>query len=122
LQSVANMVTANIAEIEPRPEIWHNVRARLSARPSSPQRKSWPEVLLGWQRLALATAAVIALTVGIWGYFRYQNSQGELNEYMTRYIQFRELQEHENAVEPARNPFSVVNFSPEENPFRAEDR
>ncbi len=139
LQSADKMVAANVPEIEPRPEVWHNVHARLATRPSTAQRESWLRLLLGWRRLALATAVVVALTAGVWGYLRYQSSQEELNQYMSRYIHERDMQEQmdrsrlgpalldgtyveEEQLEPARNPFSVVNFSPEENPFRAEDR
>jgi anti-sigma factor RsiW len=120
LRDAATVIAANVPEIELRPEIWHNVRARVANRPASVQGKGWLEVIIGRRSLAAAAAAAIALTIGIWGYSRYQSAQQELSQYMNQYIRARDL--NEDRIQSARNPFSVVNFSPEENPFRSEDR
>jgi len=139
LRHAATVVTANVPEIELRPEIWYNVHARVANRPASVRGEGLLKLIFGRRWLAVAATAVIALTIGIWGYLRYQDSQEELNQYMSQYIRVRDIQEQmdrsrldsaaldgtngdEDRVESARNPFSVVNFSPEENPFRAEDR
>jgi anti-sigma factor RsiW len=138
LRDATAVIAANVPEIELRPEIWHNVRARIEDRPASKRGSGWLELLFGRRWLVAATAA-IALTVGIWGYYRYLSAQQELHQYMSQYIRERDRQEQAilsrpdpavlyepygvgGSIEAARNPFSVVNFSPEENPFRSEDR
>jgi anti-sigma factor RsiW len=138
LRDAKTVIAANVQEIELPPEIWYNVRARIGDRPASLRGAGWLELLFGRRWLVAATAA-IALTVGIWGYYRYLSTQQELHQYMTQYISERDRQEQAilsrpdpaaldeaygvaGSIETARNPFSVVNFSPEENPFRSEDR
>lgn len=114
LQEAGEFVRRHAVMLEPRPEIWNNLRARIALRPEAGPARSW---LAGWlwnRRLAAAGAAA-AVVLGVWGYVAHRESRRSLERYMMEYIQQRETVA--GAVE---NPFVLP---PEfENPFRPEEQ
>jgi anti-sigma factor RsiW len=139
LMESAEFVESHAPELELRPEIWRNVQAHLSQLPVPVPAAGWIPLIFGHRWLTAAAAAVLVLTMGTWGYLRYQESERALGRYMAEYVKARDQQEQiyraraENRSmdlsqpipghpEAADNPFVVVQFSPDDNPFRSEVR
>lgn len=139
LKESAELVESHAPGLEVRPEIWHNVQAHISQLPAPAPSLGWFQLIFGHRWLTAATVAALVFTMGTWGYFRYHESERSLARYMAEYIRVRDQQEQvynagaENKeanlprsvpghAESADNPFVVVQFSPDDNPFRSEDR
>jgi len=144
LRESAAFMESQVLLAEPPPEIWQNVRARISyLQPPAPAPGFLG--LLGMHRWAAAAATltvIAAVGLGLWSYRRYEQTQ-QLNEYMNAYIQERESQRSgyrvpvlnvpfspktgQGATEPAVgrrgydfNPFVQIDSTSYSNPFRTE--
>ncbi len=139
LKASAVFVESHAPELELRPQVWHNVRARISTAPAPARLEGLLDLILGRRWLAAIATVALLVTIGTWGYLRHQESQKQLSRYMAEYIQTREMQEQREHArssqtpitvadagndrsESDNNPFVVVQFSPDENPFKSEDR
>ncbi len=137
LTESALLVESHATAVEVSPEIWRNVKARISQLPAPAE--SWFEMIFGRRWLAAVVTTALVLTMGTWGYIRYQDSERALARYMSEYIRERDQQEQvyrarmerggqdlfqsaQEHPETADNPFVVVHYSPNENPFRSEGR
>jgi anti-sigma factor RsiW len=140
LNDSADFIESHTREIPLKPEIWNNVRARLSTMdvttPSTAVSLFWQ-----WQRwwvTATAFAATAGLALGFWGYLRYAESQANLRYYMNEYVTSRNVQEQAPKVpvtlisdnpgeagiihsEYADNPFAEPPANLNANPFHSED-
>jgi len=139
LTESAELVESHAPALELRPELWRNVQAHISQLPAPAPSLGSFQLIFGRRWLTAAAAAALVLTMGTWGYFRYQESERSLAQYMAEYIRARDQQEQvyrarvesregnmshpvPGHAESADNPFFVVQFSPDDNPFRSEDR
>jgi hypothetical protein len=138
LRAAMHMITVHVHEIDPAPETWHQLRARLVEMP--PPTGSFGLfrflILYRWVTAVGTVAATLLLAVGIWGFIDYRHSQSELQSYMNDYMQMRNINErlHILAVtEPAspiestgaftlENPFTEMRPVALTNPFRVEER
>jgi anti-sigma factor RsiW len=141
LEQSARFVEIHAAELQIRPEIWNNVRARIStleAPATSPGVFHWLTVNPWWSA-ATAVVAMAVLALGLWSYSSHQRAQRELVQYMTQYIQARDAQEQALQASSAGraqpgtevgvfhteymdNPFVTVEANADRNPFRSEDQ
>ncbi len=139
LAESAELVESHATALEVRPDIWHNVHAHLSQLPVPVPSEGWIQLIFGRRWLSAAAAAALVLTMGTWGYYRYQESEKALGRYMAEYVKARDQQEQVYRAregnggmdlsqpipghpEAAENPFVVVQFSSDDNPFRSEVR
>jgi len=129
LKEASDFTESHHKELEPRPESWNLVRARLSVADSS----TWLHFFapIRW-RIAMCSLAIVA-ALGM-GYLQYEQFQRRnLEEYITRYMQDRETRSLMQPVELkaeansqieipyADNPFSEIGAASEENPFSSEE-
>jgi anti-sigma factor RsiW len=118
--------------LKPSPKIWGHVHSRI-AQPAV--RSALPGFLQifqtsRWAPAAAAVAAALVIGLGLWGYFLHRETDQDLNQYMVRYIEARDLEEQMHKAddppvlypthsELQANPFVVetvdTSFS---NPFR----
>lgn len=136
LEQAIQFVNTHTNEIDPSPLIWYRVRTRITAEtvPSGyPITLQWFQIA-PWKPLTVALAAVLILSLGIWRYVRYYESQQALQQYMSQYIGKRESQEQKHRVDPgpagtlhprhqefSDNPFAVASDDATySNPFRAD--
>jgi hypothetical protein len=124
LKEAADFIDSRRRELEPRPESWNLIRARLSAG-DTPLHSGF--FAFNHWRFALATLAVL-FTVTI-GYVQYrQIEKKKLDNYISRYIQDREMRRPAQSVQWAEaatsienpyegNPFVEFKASPMDNPF-----
>jgi anti-sigma factor RsiW len=141
LKASALWVEEHARELELRPEIWQRVYERISTAPLPSKAEGLLDFILGrrWLTAAVTASLALALTIGLWSVYRYQAEERELSRYMSAYIRVRESQgpsEGDSRItspdkridaastqtRSARNPFAVVNYHSNENPFRSEDR
>ena len=144
LEDSAGFFGANLREVEPASEVWQDIRTRISVMEAPTPALG----LLGFlelHRWAVAGAALIITAVvgiSVWGYWRREQSDRQLREYMNAYIQQRESQNpgrmsvpNDSSPQVKRdatakpnpyrgdddfNPFMQVDYTPYSNPFRAE--
>jgi negative regulator of sigma E activity len=141
LRDSASFVELHAGEIEPAPEMWNNLRARIAEMPA-PTGSFGIFRLLVMNRWAAATvtlAAMVVLAFGLWGYMQHQQSERELESYMNEYIEMRTIMERlhnlqmtEAQGDPAviesigssqmENPFASIRPVSFDNPFRAEGK
>lgn len=134
LKDSKEFIESHVHELEPRPEAWNLVRARISVNPEAPSAFHF-FALKRW-RIAMATAALALVASGL-GYLQYQQNQKKtLEKYVSQYIQEREARWQANAVlantplgtgfaeaNPyADNPFLEIKATVSDNPFRSEDQ
>jgi anti-sigma factor RsiW len=129
LKEASDFIESHKNELEPGPESWNMVRARISTVDSHPSFRFFAP--RRWRVALAALAIAAACTVG---YLQYQSIQRRsLSQYMSQYIQDRErrrqtpsiLADAENLqieVPYADNPFIEVTDTLGDNPFRSEDR
>jgi anti-sigma factor RsiW len=136
----AGFVASHAKEISLKPEIWNQVRSRISAVDVTTRSVGFLPLWLWdrWWRTASALAATAALTLGFWGYLRYAESQSSLRAYMDEYVSARNAQEQMqrapgvaasgdvDEAESARqvkfdNPFAETDEDSYNNPFHTED-
>jgi hypothetical protein len=129
LRKASEYIESRIQELNPKPETWNLVRARIADTriPDSP----WRFFSL---RRRLATAAMAVFLVAGAGYMQYrQFERRSLDQYISKYVQERStririksvLSKFETGLieNPyADNPFIEFKATPVGNPFRLEDR
>jgi anti-sigma factor RsiW len=134
LRDSKEFIEFHVHDLEPRPEAWNLVRARIS---ESPVPSAFHFFALKRWRIALATTALALVSSGL-GYLQYQQIQRKaLDKYISAYIQERETrwQVKPAAVSNAQagidfgeaspfadNPFIEIKAVASDNPFRSEDR
>jgi anti-sigma factor RsiW len=141
LELSTRFVETHVRELQVQPQIWSQVQARISAMEAPAPSPGLFQLLTlnPWWGAAAAVVGTAVLTVGLWGYIHNQAAKQNLVEYMTQYIQAREVQEQahraqiltpENSgteagifhAEYMDNPFVAVDSNPDMNPFRPEDQ
>lgn len=138
LKASMSLIAVNTRQIDPAPQIWHLVRARLVEMPPPTASSIFFRFLVvnRWATALGTMAVTVMLAGGVWGYMEYRHSQIQLESYMNDYIQMRNiteklhnLQEAEPAaqIETAvpifsENPFAEIRPVSFTNPFRAEER
>ncbi len=129
LKKASEFIDSRIQELDPKPETWNLVRARIADGPipDSPMRF----FSLRW-RLA-ASALAVFLIAGA-GYLKYRSfEKHSLDQYISKYVQERNsririrlaLSEFKTGLTEKRhleNPFIEIKANSMENPFRQEDR
>jgi anti-sigma factor RsiW len=140
LSDSANFINSRTKEIPLKPEIWNNIRARLSTMDVS-TRSAGFSLFWQWHRwwvAATAVATAMGLALGFWGYLRYAESQASLRVYMEEYVAARKAQEQMPRIpatlvsgnpseagmissENSDNPFSEPVAISYNNPFHSED-
>jgi anti-sigma factor RsiW len=131
LRETARFIRTHRGDLEVRPEIWHSIRARISAPAKAPLPFRFP--VPGRWRAAMA--AVAASAVFVFGYMQYQHVQRRsLELYISRYMQERQAHRPSPAVfmdfraglhggdSRPYNPFADSMDRVTDNPFRLEDR
>ncbi len=122
--------------LEPVPEIWNNLRARIAEMPPPAESGVMSRFLTmtRWPAMIATLAATLILAVGMWGYYQHEQSQRELESYMNEYIQMRTAQENLNiqrinqtqdeagAGLILENPFADIRPAVFTNPFRGGDK
>jgi hypothetical protein len=118
--------------LKPAPEIWGHIRSRISEPAVHAPLPGFLQIFQTsrWAPMAAAVAAALIIGLGLWGYVHHRETDPDLNQYMTQYIEARELEEqmHQSDNPPViypthgefeANPFVVeavdTSFS---NPFR----
>jgi anti-sigma factor RsiW len=133
LRDSKEFIESHVHDLEPRPEAWNLVRARISANPPSPS--AFHLFALKRWRVAMATTA-LALAVSGLAYLQYQQNQEKtLERYVSQYIQERQARWQAPVLantEPgtdfdetnpyADNPFLEIKATVSDNPFRSEDQ
>ncbi len=138
LRESSDFVARNVRALEPVPEIWNNLRARIAEMPAPGGSFGFFRILVlnRWKAAAATLAATVILALGLWGFLQYQQSQRELASYMSEYLQKRAIQESMHALRmngennnPSPvlkgypdNPFMSIKAVSFDNPFRSEDR
>jgi hypothetical protein len=141
LKDSATFVVAHAQVLEPVPEIWNNLRSRIAEMPAPNGSFGFFRLLVvnRWAAAAATLAATIVLSLGLWGYMQYQQSQSEIEAYMSNYVQRRNISEQlhtlqlieaehgQSAVETTglgtmENPFAQMRPISFNNPFRSEER
>jgi hypothetical protein len=121
--------------------MWNNLRARISEMPSPTGPPGFFRflVLNRWTAAAATVAATVVLALGLWGYLQHQQSERELQSYMSEYIEMRNITERLHSLdrveaapgtpEPSvlravydENPFAASRSVSFDNPFRSEER
>jgi len=128
MRGARDFVLSHIRSLEPGPEIWNNLRARMASAPAPARGAAslrwWPvkPPPAAWAGIA----ASAALALGIWGYWAHRESERALELYMRQYIELRDSQsdsrEDEFSFRPAQNPFANLHSVSLENPFRTDER
>ena len=141
LRGAAAFVESHAREVDPVPEIWNNLRARIAAMPPPASRSGFFQFLVvnRWAAMAATLTSTVILALGLWGYLAHQSSRKALESYMSDYIAMRAVTERLHAVEArqwrhlkseggvARTPFPenpFVDHRPVSlaNPFVSEER
>lgn len=136
LEETTRFVQTHTAELDPRPILWQKVHTRISAEPSPSRHTSIFQlhVPIRARFAAAALAAAVVLSLGVWRYVQYYESEQALQQYMSQYIETREFVEQKHRVAPAQthtihpkhqefsdNPFVVASDDDAySNPFRAD--
>jgi hypothetical protein len=124
LRGAAAFVESHARDVEPVPEIWNNLRARIAAMPAPAGRSGFFQFLVvnRWAAMAATLAATAVLALGLWGYLAHQASQRALESYMNDYLVMRSVTERLHAVEARqwrhlRSEAGVAWTPVSENPF-----
>jgi len=101
LQGAAAFVESHARKVEPVPEIWNNLRARIAAMPPPAGRPGFFQFLVvnRWAAMAATLASTAVLALGLWGYLAHQASQKAIESYMNDYILMRSVTDRLYAVE-----------------------
>jgi hypothetical protein len=131
LKEAADFIESHRSDLEPRPESWNLVRARMA---SADSRFFPPLQLLAPSRWRIAAAALALIAALALGYQQYQQFQRRsLDQYISQYIREREAHRQPQSIlggpetNPqiqipyADNPFIEVKATLADNPFRSED-
>jgi anti-sigma factor RsiW len=139
LKRSARLVELHLPELEPKPELWNHLTARIAGARRNDSHGGRISLLSQhrWLTPVAALAAPIVLAAGLWGLWNHQQSEKALRQYMSEYIQKRDTQiramrlraadsgmrtRTANADHPedSDNPFVEANTEPLDNPFRSE--
>jgi len=131
LELAAAFVGERVATLEPGPQLWNNLRARITALPAEPGPAwmigGWPANR--WLAALGGLAAAAAVVAALWGYLGYRESERSLQRYMASYIEQRgailepaSVFRSDAAIDPLINPFARMQTESFENPFRSEER
>jgi hypothetical protein len=128
LKESADFITSHCRHLDPHPESWNMVRARLSAVDSTDRFRFFAPNR--WRIAVVWMAIVAAMGIGYGQYRQYQSQN--LKDYMTQYIQDREARSPFQSVKwnanadfrteapYADNPFVEIISAATENPFSSE--
>jgi negative regulator of sigma E activity len=124
LRDSASLIELHAKQIEPAPEIWNNLRARIEEMPAPTGSFGFFRFLVinRWAAATVTLAAMVLLAFGLWGYIQYQQSERELESYMSEYIEMRTIMERLHSLqmmEAQGNPsvIEAIGSSQTENPF-----
>jgi anti-sigma factor RsiW len=130
LKEAADFIESHRNDLEPRPQSWNLVRARISSSGAFP-----PHRFPALGRWRIATAALALMAALALGYMQYQQIQRrDLDRYMSQYIHEREARAQARSIPTATgvpgigmpypdNPFAEVKvITTADNPFRSEER
>jgi anti-sigma factor RsiW len=143
MKESAAFLDSRVRTVEPRPEMWQNVRARISVleAPAPSDGLTGFIEMHRWATVAAGLIAAVALAAGAWEFISYEQSQKQLRQYMNAYVQERESRDAgaspgkfspstgavpRSPISPVAfsgddsNPFLKVDSIPDGNPFRAE--
>jgi len=141
LRESARFIEANTAEPRLSPETWVKIHERISAPEIRVAKPQWSEFFFGQRRwlMGATAAAALLISVGI-GSLLIQRRQVERDAFalMERYSRMRDIEEQWHFAQevdpaivppediagitpPAINPFAVVKYDPDKNPFRSEE-
>lgn len=134
-------VVEHAVQLEPVPEIWNNLRARIAELPPPTESGGFSRFLAlnRWPAMFATIAATLVLAFGLWGYYQHQQSARGLEAYMNEYIQTRTAQENQRNQQMVQtqdtagqdeasselilgNPFAEIRPAVFVNPFRGEDK
>jgi anti-sigma factor RsiW len=126
LQETAVFVDSHLQELNPRPELWANVRSQIAVIEVSPRPTGLLQLLHArpWLTATVALAATLLLTLGAWEYVQMRRSDEAFQRYMAEQIEIRKLQDEMPQLEidlsdPSHNPFLTVSQETTfGNPFR----
>jgi anti-sigma factor RsiW len=138
LEQSALFIDTNYRELEPGRNVWAQVRSRIATFEPSGSPAGFFQLILGhrWLTATAMVGAVAVLAAAIWNYAERQQSEAELRQYMTSYIEARETRDqgpfYTDAkaapggryidLDYAENPFVTVQSTSYDNPFRSEGR
>ncbi len=141
LEQASHLVASQLHEIEPSPEIWDGVFAKVSALPASPRSAGLLQFFVAhrWTAAAATVASSLVMAAGAWGLWSHRQSELAFRRYMDDYVQLRTLQEQTRPValtnanvntagtvevnsEYADNPFADLDVQEIDNPFRLEEQ
>jgi hypothetical protein len=139
LRHAAGLVVAHTRQLEPSPELWNNLRARVAEMPAPGGSPSFFRFLVvnRWAAATATLAATAVLALGLWGYLQHRQGDLDLEADLNRYVQTRMVSEQLHSIQllesqnaPAEitgpvtleNPFGETRQVSFTNPFRSEDR
>jgi len=124
LREAAAFVESHAREVEPVPEIWNNLRARIAEMPAPTGPSGFFQFLVvnRWAAAVATLASTVVLALGLWGYMERQASQRVFESYMNDYLLMRAVTERLHAVQirQAKHLLSeggITRWMPSENPF-----
>ena len=134
LREAAELVDSYHRRVDVGPGAWDLINARIT-RIGPGSRRGRLDLLFvrRWSPAFAMALAVLGLVIGLWSYYRYQESERALRSYMAEYVREREAREQMHRLMSARdgdarfeysdfrdeeNPFVVVHNTNEDNPFR----
>ena len=138
LRQSGRLVEGNLPELELKPEMWNNLAKRIAASPTE-RPAGVLRLLFGrpWVTAFAGIAAAVVLGAGMWGLWNHRLSEQMLQQYMSSYIQERDLLERTvlalapdvspdfrtvdaQHMEYLDNPFVEVSDEEFQNPFHSE--
>jgi anti-sigma factor RsiW len=141
LSASADFVDTHARDLEPMPEIWNNLRARISEMPSPANSGGIFQFLTvnRWAAAMATLAATVVLAIGIWGYQQHQATEREFETFVNEYLVQRSVAERIHALQirqtrniiptgeltPAaflENPFAEGRAKSMTNPFQSEEK
>jgi anti-sigma factor RsiW len=139
LSDAGELVVAHARQLDPSPELWNNLRARVEEMPAPGGSPGLFRFLVvnRWAAAAATLAATAVLALGLWGYLQHRQGDMALEADLNHYVQTRvvseqlhsiQLQESLNAAAEIlgpvtlENPFADTRQVSFTNPFRSEDR
>jgi hypothetical protein len=124
LREAAAFVESHAREVEPVPEIWNNLRARIAEMPAPAGPPGFFQFLVvnRWAAAAATLASTAILALGLWGYMERQASQRAFESYMNDYLLMRTVTERLHAVQIRQTKHmmaegGVARLMLSENPF-----
>jgi anti-sigma factor RsiW len=139
LRNAARFVESNAPDLELPPGLWNRVQERIAV-PAESTAGPWWRALVSGRRWVVAGAAAALMIAAAGGglLFQKQKLESEASALMKSYTRMRVVEEQWHFAQeedptilppespaasaiPAGNPFAVVKYDPEENPFRSEE-